>query len=52
MLSIEPPLNDGDKDTLFTPEDNLKRSAGSLQQPEEADSPKEKKYLKYFEEGQ
>ena len=52
MLSIEPPLNNNNKDNIFTLEDNLKKSVGSLQQPEEADSSKEEKYLEYFEEGQ
>ena len=52
MLSIKPPLNNSDEDTTFTLEDDPKGSVGSLQQPKKTDSPKEKKYLKYFEKGQ
>ena len=52
MLSIEPFLNNSNKDNTFTPEDDLKGSVGSLQQPEEADSPKDREHLEYFEKGQ
>ena len=30
MLSIEPFLNNSDKDNIFMPEDDLKKSAGNL----------------------
>ena len=51
MLLIKPFLNNSDKDNIFTPEDDLKGSAGNLQQPKEADSPKKEKHLEYFEKG-
>ena len=50
MLLIELFLDDSDKNNTSTSKDNSKESARSLQQPREADSPKEKKHLEFYEE--
>ena len=52
MLLIEPSLDNDNKDNIFILKDDPKGSAGNLQQPEEANSPKEEEYLEYFEKNQ
>ena len=51
-MSIGPSLDDSDKDNIFILKNNLKGSAGNLQQLEKADSLKEKEYLEFYEKGQ
>ena len=51
-MSIGPPLDDSNKDNILTPKNNLKKSARSLQHLEKTNSPKKKKHLEFYKEGQ
>ena len=52
ILLIEPLLDDSNEDNISPPENNHKRSAGSLQQPKETDSQKKGKHLEFYKKGQ